>query len=323
MAIVQTLIGNIKGPQGDTGATGAQGPQGDAATIQVGSVTSAAYGTPASVTNSGTTGAAVLDFVIPQGKPGEKTTKMGELTLDTITTSAASFPSPAVDDTGAVAFGKIRKFFADTLSALAAKIDTSKIADNLTTNDASYVLSAKQGKALNDSLANINTDTPMNTSQILTSSSQITRTELAKLTTGTYIIQCASKPSDFLPASAYGVLFIFGSTSNYRHAIYSAGDELWKINFNGTTAYSWKSCVPVYTDVSLAIPSAGTAIQINNNSGGKVNYANFINCYVLDTNDIVAQINTYANLLYVKFLTNTGSNAPAGTYKLRCWYYPT
>lgn len=152
MAVVQTLIGNVKGPAGATGATGATGPQGQAATIAVGSVTSAAYGTPASVTNSGTSGAAVFDFVIPQGKPGEKTTKMGELTLDTITTSTDEFPSPAVDDTGAIAFGKIRKFFADTLSALAAKIDTNKIADNLTTNDPNYVLSAAQGKALNESL---------------------------------------------------------------------------------------------------------------------------------------------------------------------------
>lgn len=154
MAVVQTLIGNVKGPAGATGATGATGPQGQAATIAVGSVTSAAYGTPASVTNSGTSGAAVFDFVIPQGKPGEKTTKMGELVLDTITTSTDEFPSPAVDDTGAIAFGKIRKFFADTLSALASKIDTSKIANNLTTTDTSYVLSAAQGKALNDSLAN-------------------------------------------------------------------------------------------------------------------------------------------------------------------------
>lgn len=157
MAVVQTLIGNVKGPAGATGATGAQGPQGDAATIAVGSVTSAAYGTPASVTNSGTSGAAVFDFVIPQGKPGEKTTKMGELVLDTITTSTDEFPSPAVDDTGAIAFGKIRKFFADTLSALAAKIDTNKIANNLTTNDPNYVLSAAQGKALNDSLESIST----------------------------------------------------------------------------------------------------------------------------------------------------------------------
>lgn len=153
MAVVQTLIGNVKGPAGATGATGATGPQGQAATIAVGSVTSAAYGTPASVTNSGTSGAAVFDFVIPQGRPGQATTTMGGLTLDTITTSTDEFPSPAVDDTGAIAFGKIRKFFADTLSALASKIDTSKIANNLTTTDTSYVLSAAQGKALNDSLA--------------------------------------------------------------------------------------------------------------------------------------------------------------------------
>lgn len=155
MSVVRTLLGNVKGPQGDTGATGAQGAQGDAATISVGSVTTTAYGNPAQVTNSGTEGDAVFDFVIPQGKPGEATTKMGDLSLDAITTSTASFPSPQVGDTGKTAFGKIVKFFADTVAALAAKIDTSKIADNLTTNDASYVLSAKQGKALNDSLTTV------------------------------------------------------------------------------------------------------------------------------------------------------------------------
>ena len=52
----------IQGPQGATGATGAQGPQGDAATIAVGTATT---GTPLSITNSGTSSAAVFDFVIP------------------------------------------------------------------------------------------------------------------------------------------------------------------------------------------------------------------------------------------------------------------
>lgn len=37
MAVVQTLIGNIKGVKGDTGAQGQQGIQGEAATIEVGS----------------------------------------------------------------------------------------------------------------------------------------------------------------------------------------------------------------------------------------------------------------------------------------------
>lgn len=63
-----------QGPKGDTGPQGPQGPQGEdgkAATITVGSVTTAQPGTSASVSNSGTPNDAVLDFVIPQGEKGE------------------------------------------------------------------------------------------------------------------------------------------------------------------------------------------------------------------------------------------------------------
>lgn len=75
-----------QGPQGPQGATGPQGlsgrdgvdgtdgvdgQDGAAATITVGSVTSVDYEYPATVTNSGTTSAAVLDFEIPRGVPGE------------------------------------------------------------------------------------------------------------------------------------------------------------------------------------------------------------------------------------------------------------
>lgn len=54
-----SLSGNTKGDQGDPGL---------AATIDVGTVTGGAV---ASVTNSGTTSAAVFDFVLPQGDKGE------------------------------------------------------------------------------------------------------------------------------------------------------------------------------------------------------------------------------------------------------------
>jgi len=67
-----SLTGYI-GPQGPTGATGATGPQGatgTAATIAVGTVTPGEDPEDASVTNSGTSGAAVLDFVLPRGFPG-------------------------------------------------------------------------------------------------------------------------------------------------------------------------------------------------------------------------------------------------------------
>lgn len=116
MAVVQTLIGNIKGPQGDTGATGATGPQGEAATITVGSVSTTAYGNPAQVTNVGTEQDAVFNFVIPQGKPGEKITTMSGLTLDTVTTSADDFPIPTVGEVGSVVWGKVIKFFTDVLA---------------------------------------------------------------------------------------------------------------------------------------------------------------------------------------------------------------
>ena len=66
-----------QGPPGETGDTGPQGdpgPQGEpgtAATIQVGTVTTGAAGSTATVTNSGTSSAAVFDFTIPQGAKGD------------------------------------------------------------------------------------------------------------------------------------------------------------------------------------------------------------------------------------------------------------
>nr|DAF64101.1 MAG TPA: hypothetical protein [Siphoviridae sp. ctTIi48] len=57
---------------GKPGADGAPGADGKAATIAVGSVTTGEAGSAASVVNSGTASAAVLDFVIPQGAKGEQ-----------------------------------------------------------------------------------------------------------------------------------------------------------------------------------------------------------------------------------------------------------
>ena len=61
------------GPPGDPGADGApgeQGPAGTAATIAVGTVTASDPGSTPQVTNSGTTSAAVFDFVLPRGAQG-------------------------------------------------------------------------------------------------------------------------------------------------------------------------------------------------------------------------------------------------------------
>ena len=58
------------GATGATGATGPTGAAGAAATVTVGTVTTAQPGTQATVTNTGTPAAAVLDFTIPQGATG-------------------------------------------------------------------------------------------------------------------------------------------------------------------------------------------------------------------------------------------------------------
>ncbi len=59
------------GPVGPVGPQGVQGVQGPAATIAVGTVTTGEPGTSVSVSNAGTSGAAVLDFTIPRGTVGQ------------------------------------------------------------------------------------------------------------------------------------------------------------------------------------------------------------------------------------------------------------
>ena len=60
-----------KGEPGTPGADGAKGEPGTAATITVGTVTTGAAGSDATVTNTGTTSAAILNFAIPQGAKGD------------------------------------------------------------------------------------------------------------------------------------------------------------------------------------------------------------------------------------------------------------
>lgn len=153
MADVYTRIGYIKGATGATGATGEKGDTGDAATIQVGSVTTVPYGQTANVVNSGTEQAAVFDFTIPQGRPGQQVTEMDNLLLNSITTSAAEFPLPAVGETGKVLWGKVVKWFSDMSALVATKLNAANVVNNLTTTASGYALDARQGKVLNDSLA--------------------------------------------------------------------------------------------------------------------------------------------------------------------------
>lgn len=179
------LTGPI-GPQGPKGATGATGPQGPAGTVKVGSVTSASYGTAPKVTNSGTSTAAVLDFVIPQGAPGETVADVSELTANFITESAESYPTYTTTEKMKVILGKIKKYLADLKSkaesiaskitaaeknitniqtdvggittALTGKLDKTDVIANLTATTSGKALDATQGKALQDQITQLNSE---------------------------------------------------------------------------------------------------------------------------------------------------------------------
>lgn len=74
------------GPQGPQGLQGPQGPQGDkgdtgtAATVQIGTTTTLSAGSSATVTNAGTSSAAIFNFGIPKGADG--TGDMSKSTYD-------------------------------------------------------------------------------------------------------------------------------------------------------------------------------------------------------------------------------------------------
>lgn len=154
--VLDVIVGYVRGLKGDTGETGATGATGEAATISVGTVSTAAYGQQAQVTNVGTSGAAVFDFVIPEGRPGEVLADMSNLTNNTITASTSEFPVPAVGDTGATLWGKVVKFFSDIRAAVNAKIDSSKITTSLAVTTTGSVADATVSKVLNDKITTLN-----------------------------------------------------------------------------------------------------------------------------------------------------------------------
>ena len=81
----QEQLASLKGPKGDTGP---KGDAGAAASIRIGSVTTGAAGSNASVTNSGTASNVVLDFTLPRGNDG----KDGGITVDSALSATSTNP---------------------------------------------------------------------------------------------------------------------------------------------------------------------------------------------------------------------------------------
>jgi hypothetical protein len=91
-SFVYDIYHGIQGEKGDQGIQGEQGIQGVpgiAATIQVGNVTS---GAAPSVTNVGTSNAAIFDFVLEKGDKGEQGDKGQAAGFGTPTASATALP---------------------------------------------------------------------------------------------------------------------------------------------------------------------------------------------------------------------------------------
>lgn len=238
MSVVRTLIGNVKGPKGDTGS---QGPQGVAGTIEIGSVQTVSYGSPASVTNSGTEEEAILDFQIPQGAPGATVKDMSNLVLSSITDSTADYPAFAVSETGSTIFGKIRKFLSDLKNNYVSKSMMTISTDVDTAGQA--VADAKAIKSLNDSLANLSTDVSTN---------YATKTEL---TNNARMVTLQSGQSATVTFSTYqtvALIFTTHNNSNYEMFMYSNG----YIAKNGAD-----------TGLTATLSSDYKTVTLNNTSG--------------------------------------------------------
>lgn len=177
---------------------------------------------------------------------------------------------------------------------------------------------------LDSGLVYLNANTPMNTTRIITNPNDLVPNALKNMSTGVHIVQCENAPAGFPVTSAYGLIFSFGSLLNYHQFLYMDKTNIyWNAYTYMQDAWvGWQATKTQYMDVSVTVPTAGTPMQISSASGYVITWDKFINGYVIDSNNIRVLFHTYNNLIYGTFLTNTGANAPAGTYKVRCWYNP-
>lgn len=87
----QEQLAALKGSKGDKGDAGEKGDTGAAASIKIGTVTTGAAGSNASVTNSGTASNVVLDFTLPRGNDGADGAD-GGIVVDTALSATSTNP---------------------------------------------------------------------------------------------------------------------------------------------------------------------------------------------------------------------------------------
>lgn len=203
-----------------------KGPKGDAATVSVGSTTTLPAGSQATVTNSGTSSAATLNFGIPKGDKGDPGTpgvsdyatdqaaglvrlgddfsinsSNGVLSLKNAFTKAASLAALVSQEAFAISMGKIAKAVDTVITIAGDYLKSTDIVDSLTSSLKTKALSAKQGKALkdgldslNDSITELYTPTRNNT---YTTSGEVRYLQIGRIVvvTGTVTLNVAAKPA--------------------------------------------------------------------------------------------------------------------------------
>lgn len=126
----------------DLKANGLKGDRGPAATVKVGTVTTGAAGSLASVANRGTENAAIFDFVIPRGDTGTSEFSMNS-TLNYSTPEDDADPESG--NTFAVWAGRVAKKIIGIADSIIARISagwvegTVALADGWTKNQTNYL----------------------------------------------------------------------------------------------------------------------------------------------------------------------------------------
>lgn len=245
----------------------------------------------------------------PTGDSADSTTTF--TTSDTADGSASSWtnvPALTSGETHKSLFAKMSQMFKNIryLYKLLGTTDISAIGNGTVTGGLSW---------LNDSSVTMKG----------TLASTTTETQLLTLAPGVYSVWY---DFSWLPKGAwkYGTLisYMSGTVSDY-YGVLEYTDTNGSVWFRHHTRAewhdkSWKCKTPRYVDFDVTLSGGSSAVQLNSNSGNVINQYNFLNAYVVDTNDVYLSIYTYANLVYARLLKYDGSAYTSGTYKIRAWY---
>jgi len=287
--------GDLKGDPGQDADPAEPGRDGAAATIQIGTVTTLPAGSRATVSNSGTTNAAVLNFGIPRGFPGfDGTQALSEAQIRAIVTDA------------------INKYY--DRSASGASIDTTSLealvrrAENARVNAESAASSATQtASTLSNRLSDLAelkaavTALRANSAYYLNqirSPTGLVRLKVrdpdasASESGASAVLECVTLfAPQFLPGgvslsirqnerssiSVSGPLqFTAGTTRNYQSGFVAAGGE-WAIEKNSSVDSYWhlrhySNGAMTDFDVSIADFDSASPLLLFDKAVGKANY---------------------------------------------------